>query len=1399
MTEPNTPVSIRHNRKQTLRSLSLILFAVYALFAYELWDGYHDEIKRAQVTTHNYAAALESRLDATLRHADRILLALAKNLPPDALTQEAVPRYDEELHNELGTRLINFDELSSLRILDADGRGLYASNTETAWQRAIGDRAFFRELRDNVKAGLVVSEVFSSDNGASTYLILARAIRSKDGRFLGIAAAEFNLAHYQKLFQDIDVGRSGAISLRRSDTHAYVTRWPDLIAEINQPFPATHPIVKLFAEGKTIATVHRAAQVDGIVRIFAVHALKNYPFYFTVGQAEDDVLLEWRHQTLQVGAAAILLLAFLLALLSRLWQSENTASKTLKELQDSEHRLREESDNLLIFRRLTENAGQGIGMVQMDGVLIYANPALRQMLDIGLNADCRAFSSDQFFSESDQIRLRQEIIPGVIQTGQWTGELQLQLPDGRSIPTLHNMFAIRDARGKPIALANVLVDLSDRHKLEQRNRQLLAEMDTLLSNALVGIVHLKHREVVFCNSKMEQLFGYGPGELLGKSSSTFYALMEDFERIGEDAYRVVGSGEDYSTEMLLRHKDGSVFWGALTGRAIDPRYPHEGSIWVYADISERRAAQEVSNKLLQAVGQSPVMIFITDRDGSIEYTNPAFTRITGYTAEEALGQNPRLIKSDETPQTTHEDLWKTLMAGKVWTGLLHNQCKDGSLIWVDASMSPIVDDRGEVTHFLAIEENVTARKEADTLLNERQEAFRRLFEDVKDPILLLKDGRFVDCNAATLELLGYQDKAQFLNMRPADISPTHQPDGKTSEEKAQAMISTAFEAGIHRFEWLHRRADGSNVPVEVTLTPITMGGEVILHTMWRDITDRQAAESRLRLLAGVFEYSAEAILISDRNNRILEVNPSFSQLTGYTADEVRGKNPSFLSAGTATRELYQAMWEALQKSGHWQGEIWDRRKDGSRYPKWLSISTIKDSKGEVEYYLGSFMDISERKEAEEKISHLAHYDALTDLPNRFNLQGRLEQALVTARREGGQRVAVMFLDLDRFKNVNDTLGHHVGDILLLEVARRLAGTIRESDVVARLGGDEFVVVLTGVDVDKVQSVASKILASLAEPYHLEGHELHATASIGIAIYPEDGDRVDALMQNADAAMYHAKAAGRNNAQFFTASMNEAVRERHQMESDLHLAIERGEFLLHYQPQIEANRHPIGAEALVRWQHPTRGMVSPLKFIPLAEETGLILPIGLWVLETACKQIRRWADNADTRHLQVAVNVSARQFRQPDFVDQVRDVLARTAATPTCLKLELTESLVLDNVEDTIQTMQEIKKLGVFFSMDDFGTGYSSLSYLARLPLDQLKIDRAFVTKLPDSPSDAIIAQTIITMGRSLGLDVIAEGVETEAQCHFLDKNGCHAYQGYLFSKPLAAEEFEAFISQYAEA
>jgi diguanylate cyclase (GGDEF)-like protein/PAS domain S-box-containing protein len=1263
----------RRQRRQLLVAIGMAVFVVAQLLGYQLWLSYNEEINNAKITSRNYAAIFEARLDATLRRTDTVLQALVRTTPEAAMDKANVPRFVDVLNAELDSRLLNFDEVAGLRIFDANGDLFYASGNASAARANVADRSYFSQARDNPQAGLIFSEVLVTRTTGRPSVVATRGLRNKQGDFLGVVVALLDVAHFQALFQSLDIGAKGLLGIRRSDDFRLVVRWPPNDSQINTAPPPENPLRTAISVGKNETTAEYAAPGDGVVRIFSMRRVERYPFYVFAALAREDVLAGWRTRALAVGVSGVLLLALLASLLYRLWHSERREARVLANLTASESRLRANSGRLEIFERLAENSGQGIAMAQMDGTLDYINPAARKLLGLPHDAACASYSFKQFYGEAERQRLREELVPFVFQTGQWTGEIDLRSLDGRIIPVLQNLFLIRNEAGEPQAIANVVADLSERQKAEEDTRLVLAEMETIFSNALVGIVHLNQRLVVSCNRRFEDLFGYAPGELIGKSSETFYASHDTFEQIGVEAYATVGENRNYSTELMLKHKDGSAFWGALTGRAIDPSRPNEGSIWIYADISER--------------------------------------------------------------------------------------------------------------------------VQADKLLRESEEAFRRLFEDVKDPLLLIRDGRFIDCNAATLKFLGYYNKAEFLNQSPGEISPLCQPDGRDSGEKANEMIAIAQQAGYHRFEWLHLRADGSTVPVEVTLTPITLGGEIILHTLWRDITERQLNETRLRLLAGVFEHSAEAIMITSHDNRILEVNQSFSRLTGYSADESRGQNPRLLASGRTTPEEFQLMWQSIRDTGYWQGELWDKRKDGSCYPKWLSISTIRSATGDVDYYLGSFADISERKAAEEKISHLAHFDALTNLPNRANLQGRLEQALASARREGGSPVAVMFLDLDRFKNVNDTLGHHIGDVLLLEVARRLRASVRESDVVARLGGDEFVVLLTGIDGMAATRVAGKILDALSKPYRMEGHQLYTTASVGIAVFPGDGDSVEVLMQNADAAMYHAKAAGRNNAQFFTASLNEAARDRHELEGDLHLALQRQEFILHYQPQVTGERRVVGAEVLLRWLHPKRGLISPLRFIPMAEDTGLILPIGQWVLETACAQLKLWSDDALTRELQVAVNVSARQFRQADFVEQVRRVVLSSGIDPTRLKLELTESLVLDNVEDTIEKMNAIKLLGVLFSMDDFGTGYSSLSYLTRLPLDQLKIDRAFVSQLPDNRSDAIIAQTIVTMGRSLGLNVIAEGVETEAQHAFLESHGCHAYQGFLFSRPVPVDEFEQFVQQ----
>lgn len=573
--------------------------------------------------------------------------------------------------------------------------------------------------------------------------------------------------------------------------------------------------------------------------------------------------------------------------------------------------------------------------------------------------------------------------------------------------------------------------------------------------------------------------------------------------------------------------------------------------------------------------------------------------------------------------------------------------------------------------------------------------------------------------------------------------------------------------------------------------PVRMLGTV------SDITARKLSEVELKIAAIAFE-AQEGMLVTDADNNILRVNSAFTAVTGYTTAEVKGKNPRILQSDRQDTLFYTAMWESINNTGAWQGELWNRRKNGEIYPEQLIITAVKDQDNIISNYVATFTDISLRNEAKNKIERLAFYDPLTGLPNRRLLQDRLKPALASSQRSG-RPGALLFIDLDNFKALNDTLGHNMGDLLLQRVAQRLESCVRENDIVARLGGDEFVVMLEDLSdlpseaATQTEVIGHKILDTLNQCYQLDRHEYRSTPSIGATLFNGQQQAIDDLLKQADIAMYQAKASGRNALRFFDPHMQASITARVALEKDLRLALEEHQFMLYYQPQVSHTGQIMGAEALIRWQHPLRGLVSPAEFIPVAEETLLILPIGLWVLETACAQIKCWEDSEQTRHLQLAVNVSSRQFYQADFVMQVTRILNDNAISPAKLKLELTESLVLDDIDDTVFKMKALREIGVFFSMDDFGTGYSSLSSLKKLPLDQLKIDQSFIRDIATDPDDAVIVETIIAMGNKLGMEVIAEGVETEAQRNFLEQHGCLLFQGYLFSKPVPLEQFNALL------
>jgi diguanylate cyclase (GGDEF)-like protein/PAS domain S-box-containing protein len=704
-----------------------------------------------------------------------------------------------------------------------------------------------------------------------------------------------------------------------------------------------------------------------------------------------------------------------------------------------------------------------------------------------------------------------------------------------------------------------------------------------------------------------------------------------------------------------------------------------------------------------------------------------------------------------------------------------------------------------------LQAKIEQRKILMHALHKSERRYHSLYDLNDDAVMLLNEEGFFDCNKATLALFGCTTREEFYTKHLAELSPEQQPCNTPSLILANQHIAAAIKNGCHRFDWVHKRNDsGTTFLAKVKLDAIVMDGEPVLQAVIRDITAHKKADKETRLAAAIFE-SQQGMVVTDANKIILRINKAFSIITGYTAEDVIGqKVAGVLKSDRHNGDFYADMLQRIDSTGQWNGEIWHRRKNGEHYPEYLTITAVYDMDGQLTHYVSTFEDITVRKATEDQIKHMAFYDPLTQLPNRQMLQNRLKPALASSYRSG-QKGAVLFIDLDNFKTLNDTLGHDMGDLLLQQVAQRLVSTVRENDTVARLGGDEFVLMLEDLSDDPLKAAAqtevvgNKILAELNQSYQLDTYIYHSTPSIGATLFNGHDHSMAEIMKQADIAMYQAKDSGRNALRFFDAQMQDSINASAAIEADLHLALAEHQFELYYQPQVCHNQQIMGAEALLRWQHPQRGWVSPGDFIPLAEETGLILPIGQWVLETACAQLKIWERSVHTQHLQLAVNVSAKQFHLPDFVEQVSLVLNRHAINPHRLKLELTETMVLNNVDDTLIKMKTLKKTGVYFSMDDFGTGHSSLSILKKLPFDQLKIDQSFVRDISIDHDDEVIVKIIIQMAINLGMEIIAEGVETQAQHEFLKLNGCPSYQGYLFSKPLPIEQFDALLLVIATA
>ncbi|MET3107443.1 diguanylate cyclase (GGDEF)-like protein/PAS domain S-box-containing protein [Oxalobacteraceae bacterium GrIS 2.11] len=825
-----------------------------------------------------------------------------------------------------------------------------------------------------------------------------------------------------------------------------------------------------------------------------------------------------------------------------------------------------------------------------------------------------------------------------------------------------------------------------------------------------------------------------------------------------------------------------IFLMLMLGRTIVKRLMQDASLANQVSTESNSSQCSESNlsreHQLSFIKYAPISIAMVDRNMTYIACSEKWLKENHRGHDNLIGLNHYLVNPDMPDEW--KNLHHTALAG---TAVLNNEffweLSDGTQRWVRSSVQPWKFENGETGGLIISREDITDKKIAESDLNS-------VLKESGDAIWISDAaGRFIYANPNTSVLTGYHED-ELAKLKFSDLIHEER------EDELQEYLALTQYAKFTRREWMLNHKNGSTVCVELT-TGHLPGGRMI--ALGRDLTEKMRTESERFKLFQAVEQSPGSIVITNMSAEIEYVNAAFLKKTGYTRLEVMGQNPNMIKSGKTPRQTFENLWETINGGNTWQGEISNISKSGQEFIQFTTISPIRQSNGTITNYIAIGEDITGRKKGEERIFELAYFDQLTGLPNRTLLLDRLNQVIALSSRSGVYG-ALLFIDLDHFKNINDTLGHQKGDLVLKQVAECLALRLREGDTVARFGGDEFVVLLTGLGTDddiaagNAKSAALKLLEALNQTFQLGDVVHHSTASIGVSMFNGKFSNPDELLKQADLAMYKSKKAGRNTMRFFDPSLESAMKQQATLEEDLRIALKDQQFILHYQGQFTIESRLTGAEVLVRWKHPEKGVMSPALFIPFAEESGQILPLGKWVLETACTQLASWENKPGMSHLMLAVNVSALQFRQPDFMDMVLSTISRTGANPRLLKLELTESMLIENVDDIIQKMLALQLHGIGFSLDDFGTGYSSLSFLKRLPLDQLKIDQSFIRDVHSDPNGAAIAKTIVSLGKSLGLNVIAEGVETVEQREFLANAGCFSYQGYLFSRPLALDDFE---------
>jgi len=1044
---------------------------------------------------------------------------------------------------------------------------------------------------------------------------------------------------------------------------------------------------------------------------------------------------------------------------------------------------RKQAENLLIrHKQVLDATRDGFWVVDVQGNIMEVNQAY---------ADISGYSIDELMHmHVSQLEVNEQTIgevrahiEKVMKLGTDRFETRHRHKDGHEIEIEVTAIYVSEMK----QFAAFLRDITERKKAENlliRHKKVFdASKDGFWLMDMQG-------NITEVNQAYADISGYSIVELLRKNISQISAMEQSEERFLENKKRIMEHGSN-RFESIHRHKDGHLIDIEVTAVYI----PEMNQVAAFLhDISERKLVERLQQVHNQVIELTQDGFWMVDMAGNIIEANQAYANISGYTVEELTGmsisQLDSMIKQEEINAMITQAV-NGITQGALRFETRHRH-KDGHEIDIEASGIFLRDQQ----KFAAFLRDITEQKRASLDLQHRQDL-------LKEAERMGKMGSW-ELDLESGKLIWSDEIYRIFELNPEKFSPSYekflsvihhedrdrvnQAYTKSLQSKSQYDIEHRLQLEGGRIKWVREHCYSE---FDTSGKPLRSIGTV------QDITAQKNIEDYLQVYSVAFE-THEAIMITDENANIIRVNKSFQRLTGYSEQEVLGKNPRILSSGRQSKEFYTAMWRQLLEEKTWSGELWDRAKDGHEYPKWLTITAVEKEQGGISGFVGIFSDITARKKAEEDIHNLAFYDELTKLPNRRLLLDHFNSAMSASTRSGLYG-AVLYLDLDRFKTINDTLGHSFGDNLLIEVAHRIRENVRGVETVARLGGDEFAVLVTGISMDieeasqKISMIAEKIRSVLSLPYHINGNVYHSSSSIGVCLFKGNEETVEDVLKHSDLAMYQAKESGRNTIRFFDPHMQELVEKRAKMESELRSAVSGNQLELYYQIQVDNEGRPLGAEALVRWEHPSLGLILPDEFIPLAEESSLILEIGEWVLDAACKQLAQWSRNELTKEMVLAVNVSGKQFRMHDFVERISKAICVHKIDVSRLKLELTESVVLNNVNDVVTKMHALKAIGVRFSLDDFGTGYSSLSYLKLMPLDQLKIDKSFVRDIASDPNDAVMVQTIIGLGENFRLNVIAEGVETDSQLAFLKQHGCMAFQGYLFSKPVPIEKFEALL------